>query len=366
MTQAFTIPTRCPYCFEYLDPATLQHTTPEGQSRNCARKELPYGWQGAGVITVAMAGARASGKSVYLAVMIELLSQFTNEVKGNWRPATSDTEAIYEEHFRTRLFEEGKALESTRRIGDNATYTREPLIFSMDRPLLMGQRSQQEIFLVFRDIAGEDLQDNDIAAVKDELAFLSSADLVVFLFDPLADEDIRLALAGLPGMTQPEDGARTDPAMVLRNVLAIIEAHRRPEQAPPRIAVTMSKFDVLQKLAATQGEPRNMDVIMRNRGAAFNREGAGMNRPWDQNDNDLLHQEIRSMLVTLDARGLFNQLESWLRQGNPEDFYRCFAVSALGFQTRDDEVDSSGIAPFRCLDPIRSLLAAYGIDVARV
>ena len=203
----------------------------------------------------------------------------------------------------------------------------------MGYPLIMGQRSQQEIFLVFRDIAGEDLQDTDITAVKDELAFLSNAGLVVFLFDPLADDDIRLALAGLPGMT--------------------------------RIAVTMSKFDVLQQLAETQGEPRNMDVIMRNRGAAFNREGSGVRRPWDQNDNELLHQEIRSMLVTLGARGLFNQLETWLRYGNPANFYRCFAVSALGFQTRDDEVNSSGIAPFRCLDPIRSLLADYGIDIPR-
>lgn len=363
MTQAFTIPTRCPYCFESF--TEVEHSGELAPSCTCTRKELPRGWEGAGVITIAMAGARASGKSVYLAVVIELLNQFTEEVKGNWRPATPETEAIYEEHFRTRLFEEGKALESTRRISDNATYTREPLIFSMGYPLIMGQRSQQEIFLVFRDIAGEDLQDTDITAVKDELAFLSNAGLVVFLFDPLADDDIRLALAGLPGMTQPEDGARTDPAMVLRNVLGIIEANRDPEQTPPRIAVTMSKFDVLQQLAETQGEPRNMDVIMRNRGAAFNREGSGVRRPWDQNDNELLHQEIRSMLVTLGARGLFNQLETWLRYGNPANFYRCFAVSALGFQTRDDEVNSSGIAPFRCLDPIRSLLADYGIDIPR-
>lgn len=354
--------TRCPYCFGLLDE-NLNHIEVAGAGPRCNRTDFPLGWQGAGVITIAMTGARASGKSVYLAVVVELLSQFTTEQHGTWRPATKKTEQIYEEHFHSRLFEEGRALESTRRIGDNATYTDEPLIFTMGRPLVQGQRSPREIFIVFRDIAGEDLQDYGIAGVKDQLSFLANADLVVFLFDPLADEDIRLALAGLPGMSQTEDGTRTDPSMVLRNVLALIDANRNPHHLP-RIALTMSKFDVLQQLAETQGEARHMDVIMRNRGAAFNREGAGVDRPWDGADNELLHQEIRSVLATLDARGLFNELDSWITHDNPQNYYRCFAVSALGSQTRDDAVDSSGIAPFRCLDPIRSVLAQYGIGVA--
>lgn len=354
--------TRCPYCFGLLDE-DLKHISVDHREPRCSRADFPLGWQGAGVITIAMAGARASGKSVYLAVVIELLNQFTTLEQGTWRPATKKTEEVYEEHFRARLFDEGRALESTRRIGDNATYTNEPLIFSMGRPMVAGQRSGREIFIVFRDIAGEDLQDYDISEVKDQLGFLANADLVVFLFDPLADDDIRLALAGLPGMSQPDEGTRTDPSLVLRNVLALIDANRNPHHLP-RIALTMSKFDVLQQLAETQGEPRHMDVIMRNRGAAFNREGAGVSRPWDWNDNELLHQEIRSVLTTLGARGLFNQLDSWITHDDPQKYYRCFAVSALGSQTRDDAVDSSGIAPFRCLDPVRSVLAQYGIGVA--
>ncbi|GAB3078770.1 hypothetical protein [Corynebacterium aquatimens] len=343
------IPTKCPYTFRPMDPEATQ-------SPYLPDKELPRGWQNSGTFTVSMAGARASGKSVYLAVLIRLMEQFTIKYGGVWEAANPQTQEIYDRHFGSLFEEKGRALESTRRMSDQATYTTEPLIFSMGRLLIDGVRTPQPYFMVFRDVAGEDLEDTNVYDVQDDLAFMGISDLIVFLFDPLADQDISQALQGMAGMNAGQALSSTPPGVVLSNVLRIIGPHRPP------IALTLSKFDVLQRLRDTDGAVRNMDKIMRNQGAAFNREGCGAARPWSEDDSLLLHYEITSLLRTLGATRLFNQLDSWTEGDRAYD-YRCFAVSALGFEVQDDMVSHSGIAPFRCLDPVRFMLSRYGLGL---
>lgn len=65
------IPAKNPYTFAPINPSDTsgEVSTPEG------RVSLPPDWPGSGTLTFAMAGARSSGKSLYIAVVVKLLQQ---------------------------------------------------------------------------------------------------------------------------------------------------------------------------------------------------------------------------------------------------------------------------------------------------
>lgn len=350
MTSAFLdtyrLSTRCPYTFKEIAPGS---TTSEFASN----KPLPRNWAGSGTICIAMVGAPDSGKSVYLAVVMRLMKQLAEEFGGNWAPADTDTQTISNEFFDKPLFEEGAKLAGTKRMTDSGSYTNKPLIFSMGKPYILGRRSQ-EIFVVFRDVAGEDFRNGNAQEVREQLEFLKYSDMNIFLFDPMADENIRNSLEGVSGFTSNSTYQHTGPDEVLRNLIDIVEDQR------PLIGLTLAKFDVLQQLKDHADDSRNLNRIMSNLGAAFNREGNPIGEPYDAVDADLLNLEISSLLELLGARALFNLMAN-PSAGEGTHFFRCFAVSALGAPIKGDEVDRTGIAPFRCLDPLRYVFNHYGI-----
>lgn len=339
--------TRCPYTFRPL-------ANPASSRSEYVDRDLPRNWANSGTICFAMAGARNSGKSVYLAMLIKLLEQYTTEIGGVWAPANEETREIYDLHFGKRLFEEKMKLDSTRPASDNDSYTNEPLIFSMGRHTLQGDTQSQNIFVVFKDVAGEDLENPNVNEVRDALSPLRNAHEIIFLFDPLADEDIRNALQGHPSVAVDSSFDFASPSVVLQNLMDVLE------DARPHIAITMSKFDIVQQVAKSSGASQEIDTIMRNRGAAFNREGAGVKRPWDANDQKLLDHEIRSLLERLNARVLFNQLNNYAAGDRPFNF-NCFAVSALGSPTVGESIDPNGFSPFRVLDPVRFVFDGLGL-----
>jgi hypothetical protein len=98
--------------------------------------------------------------------------------------------------------------------------------------------------------------------------------------------------------------------------------------------------------------------IMANPGAAFSRDPGIRQLTYDRADGDLLHEEVRSLLHLLNAKKFVNALAP--RQGAARDF-RFFTVSALGEATHGEKLHPRGIAPFRCLDPLRWVLDRNGI-----
>lgn len=104
----------------------------------------------------------------------------------------------------------------------------------------------------------------------------------------------------------------------------------------------------------------NWQRVMSNFGATFRRDSAPLDGPYDRTAGELLDLEIRSMLQCLDATHLLNQLNQSLLGEGPYPF-QCFAVSPLGASPEGDRINRSGIAPFRCLDPLRELFAEIGL-----
>lgn len=304
---------------------------------------LLAGWREAQATCVALAGARATGKTVYIAVLVKTLQLLGERIGQMVEPATAESEDSYRENYERPLYEERGILEPTPAAHTGNPYQREPLIFSLG--IWNGVRQ----YLVIRDVAGEDLE-NPINVGATSMQFFSRADGVVFLFDPLRVDSVRDQLHDLVPAQERVGG---DPRSVLRTVLSIIGT------GTPNLAVALSKFDALQALAHVDGS--EWSEIMSQRGAAYSRDPSLQNEPYNEQDGQLLHEEVRSLLDKLEAKAVVMAVEQPHTGVALKSRY--FAVSALGESPVGDRLHESGISPFRCLDPVRWVLAEKGVWV---
>ncbi|WP_080793001.1 hypothetical protein [Corynebacterium pacaense] len=321
---------RCPHTFRPLE---------EGATTSTTGVPLPEGWSESVTHCVAMAGARASGKSLYTAVMVKQLELLGQEFNKVVIAADDQTRENYQEHYENPLYVEMKHMAPTPASASGNAYQRDPLIFALGR-WLDPEGVRRQHYLVFRDVAGEDLENSQTD--PDSMEFFRFADLIIFLFDPLKVNQISTYLRGLIPAPQ---GLGGEPETVLRNLGRILG------DARPALAVTISKFDTLQKLGELpEGSWRS---IMGNTGAAFKRDTGW---DFDENDQQLLDLEIQSLLRYVQANNLLNQITEMYGGRGP---LRYFAVSALGESPRGEHLSRQGIAPFRTLDPIRWALSPW-------
>ncbi|SOE53881.1 hypothetical protein SAMN06296378_0623 [Salinibacterium xinjiangense] len=293
---------------------------------------LPENWRSFDVTTIAMSGARWSGKSFYIAVAVQQLRNVLTHLHTSLDFADSRSRDVYRMYFQDPLFGKLKIIQATPRSNTEAPPQRYPLIFRL------GSLKGAQRMLVIRDVAGEDLE----ATSEDmtSLSFLRHADSVFFMFDPLAIPAIREHLRGLVPDQLNTGG---DPRLVLGNI------RRLMGNASPALAIIVSKFDALQAL-------RNVDdmewkPIMSNPGAAFLRDPSLDSGTYDKVDGELLSLEVESLLHKLGAQDFVYALEG----GKPIP-HRYFAVSVLGESTDGESISRLGISPFRILDPIKWVL----------
>lgn len=85
----------------------------------------------------------------------------------------------------------------------------------------------------------------------------------------------------------------------------------------------------------------------------------GVSMPgYAEDDGQLLHHEVRSLLQRLNASHIVTAVER-PHSGRVLD-HRFFVVSALGAPTEGEQLHDHGIASFRCLDPLRWALRRDG------
>jgi hypothetical protein len=290
-----------------------------------------------------MAGARATGKSVYLAVLIKQLEQMLHQMNSLLRFTTTEGLSAYTNNYEAHLYREREIMKATAPANVANAYQATPMIISL------GMINGSPHYLVLRDVAGEDLERPGPDLTY--LSYFKRAHAVFFLFDPSAVPNVRELLRGVVPEQLMQPG---DPVRVLHNLLSIIA-----DSSPP-IAMILSKFDTLQELRDHQD--RTWSTIMANSGAAFQRD-PGMFAPrYDAGDAELLHLEVRSLLHLLGAQSFVNAMTNPHR-GRPYE-HQFFAVSALGGSAKGEQLHSHGIAPVRCLDPLRWVLARRGVLAA--
>jgi hypothetical protein len=325
---------------------------PEGQARQelggdvyevcpICHYRLPPGWRAGHVTCIAMAGARATGKSVYIAVMVKQLVRALERRGLELGDATPETAEHYKTNYESPFYQKRGLLESTTSSVSGEGYQHHPLIFSM------GIWSGVKQFLSIRDVAGEDLSSGMLTGLPG--SFFAAADGVFFLFDPFQVREIRDALRDDVEFDEQLGG---DPRSSLATVLRLVG------DGNPLMAVLVSKFDALH--AVGKVEASRWFPIMSNAGAAFCRDPGLLRDQYDDEDGLLLHYEVQSLLQKLEAP------PSMRTMTNPDTGrvydHRYFAVSALGDSPLNPNFDPMGFAPFRCLDPLRWVLFRRGIQ----
>ncbi len=302
---------------------------------------LPTGWGDGDVTCIVMSGARASGKSLYIAMGIDKLERLLLTHAKSQLSLSPELAEVFRINYQAPLDARG-VLQSTPKAESQGAYQRQPLIFDLG---LIKKRKQ---YLVVRDVAGEDME--DLPTSRLHFSFFGRADAVLFLFDPLAVPDVRANLAGI--IPLPPDVGH-DPIPVIANVLTLVR-EGAGGQSPP-IGVVVSKFDALEEFRDLEGKPQ-WSELMSHRGAAFARDPSERELVYDTADGDLLSAEVRSLVLKLGGAGIVAQLEN--RADRVQ--HQFFAVSVLGHAPRGNMLDGRGIAPFRAVDPLKWALSQTG------
>jgi hypothetical protein len=316
----------CPRCGTMTDKEICGH----------CHTPLPGGWWGVHTTCVAMAGARVTGKSVYVGVLKPQLEQLLAPLRGVVGFEDEDSEQRYQEKYLRPLFE---SRQMPRHTAPAALDPLGPLV------LTLGTIGDRRRALVIHDVAGEDLEVGRLDPAV--FGFFGRADAVLFLFDPLRVDSVAAVLRG----QIPPPGTRGgNPLSVLQNLIRLMKPTGGGRIQTP-LAVVLSKFDALHALA--DNRHHELGLVMRQTGAAIRRDPS-LYPAFDRAESDLLDAEVRSLLDRLDAGSVLNQVAAEFAN------HRYFAVSALGHPGSDDLQSSLGIAPFRCTDPIKWALAATG------
>ena len=170
--------------------------------------DLLRNWRESDTVTIALAGARATGKTIYVAILVKQLEEMFSRNRLALSFADQRSRKIYEEHYEAPLYEARGIPGPTAPAQVEGAYQRDPIILDM------GSLRTGPAMLVIRDVAGEDLERP--AADPRYLSYFERADIVLFLFDPSAVRDVRELLKDyLP----QEDRITGDPEVVLENLL---------------------------------------------------------------------------------------------------------------------------------------------------
>ncbi|MEU6105386.1 TRAFAC clade GTPase domain-containing protein [Streptomyces flaveolus] len=289
---------------------------------------------------IAMVGAKASGKTVYMTVLLHEMRNRVGEAFGAALMGLDDaTMRRYSSDYEDRLYRDNQMFPGTQTASTNLNRV-DPLVFrfSLGRRTLLGERPQHTV-LSFFDTAGEDFSSRE--SVELNTRYLTGADGIILLLDPLQMSDARAG--ALPGTPLPGTEGLDAPVNVLSRVTSLLLAPRSgrsSQKIDTPIAVVFSKMDAFwHQLDA--GSPL--------------RDYAPPGGRFDVSDSLSVHEEVRRLLKDWDGVQIDQLLDNHYTR------YRYFGVSALGRNpTPEARVAPTGIQPYRVADPLLWLLAEFG------
>jgi hypothetical protein len=287
-----------------------------------------------------MAGAKDSGKTVYMTVLLhEIRNRVGAEYDAALMGADDETLRRFGNEYEDELYDRGHMFPTTQRATQNGGRV-DPLVFRFTAAAggIRGTRPRQSLMSFF-DTAGEDFE--SLESVEVNTRYLACSDGILLLLDPLQMRGARHLAA--PGTPLPATGPLyQSPETILTRVTERLLTQNRggSEEIGKPIAVVFTKLDALWH-TFDEGSPLRATP---SRAGAFN----------DPDSRDV-HEAIREMLRSWEG----TQIDLILRKHYPR--HRFFGVSALGQRpTEDNDVAASGIQPYRVADPLLWLLSEFG------
>jgi len=330
----------CPKCEE----ETSYHLCPVCHSL------LPIHFAKVSSRLIAMIGAKQTGKTVYMTVLIHELQNRIGERFGAAVVGSDDvTLKRFSEDYERTLYEKRELFSSNPSASAQAGVgLLAPLVFSFtasrERPWLSNGGSRRprsaQTLLSFFDTAGEDL--NSQESVERNTRYLAAADGIILLLDPLQMPGAR-PLAK-PGTVLPETESGADsPVNVLTRVTRMLRDRLglRPSGLIDKpFAVAFSKLDAL----SWRFPP----------GSPLRQPEPGAPK-FDTQDSRDVHDYVLALLRDWDGMQIHQVVHHNYRR------YRYFGLSALGESPTDKRlVSDRGIRPYRVADPLLWLLSEFG------
>jgi Double-GTPase 2 len=293
---------------------------------------------------IALVGAKESGKTVYMTVLVhELMHRMGEDLNAAISGADDETRLRFASDYEQPLYRDARLLASTTTAG---TRDRAPLVFRFttegrsSRLSRNGTGEPQRTLLSFFDTAGEDLR--SVRSVEENVQYLAAADGIVLLLDPLQMRGARQLAA--PGTLLPTPGAVGDePANVLENITDLIMAKERikaSQRIGKPLAIVFTKMDALLH------DLKETSPLLR----------PPAHTPYfDERDSLDVHTEIQRLLARWEGSRIDQIAQKNYRT------YRYFGVSALGeTPTAENRVSPRGIRPYRVTGPFTWMLAQFG------
>lgn len=292
-------------------------------------------------------GARATGKSHFMAVIInELLSHLCADFNISIEPF-DDTMTRYKNEYYNRLYKANQTLDLTAKFAYNVTGGKgKPLVFVLSTKNFLG--TINSITIAFYDAAGEDLQQIDDMTISNMNIAKSSG--ILFLVDPTKTAEIanhidsHIIELSSGGVDYKDAEMSTN--QVLTNMRLLINKYNNFKEGRPikiPTAIVLSKSDLLENISQI---PLSSAVFQDspNKGVFY------------QSDCDIVSNEVLGLLNELGAKSFIKSIDTNYKN------YKFFAMSALGKGNAPDENgDIKNPVPRRIEDAFLWLMAENGI-----
>lgn len=223
----------CPRCGETTSIRVCPH----------CHSPFPHGIDSLSNVVIAIIGAKETGKSHYIAVLIDRIYEMHDQF--DWALMAFDDETMrrYEEEFRKPLYDRKTTLQITPKAAQNAD-VRKPLLYTLG---LSEGRRNKTITLAFFDTAGEDM--NDEMELRRYAPYIYNAAGIILLLDPLQQPSLRNQLPPERVHTLPQSirsDANTSAAKIINRTVNLIHTKRdipRNKKISIPLAVAFSKTD---------------------------------------------------------------------------------------------------------------------------
>lgn len=293
---------------------------------------LPHYYGETENLMFAVIGAKETGKSHYIAVLIEyMINVLTGSFPFSAQAANDETSQRYKNDFKKYVYDQHVIIQATQSANINRS-VREPLIYELkfhDEK----NRLKKTVTIAFFDTAGEDLDAEDTMSVVNKYIFNASG--IILLLDPLQLTGVRSAVGTnvhLPAVNTEIETivARTSRLIKKANNLKPNEKIGIP------LAVAFTKLDAILPILPASS-------ILRNTGSHYN---LGM---FDVTDAANVNDEMEALINQWAGHGFLSQVETNFNT------YSYFGLSALGCNPQGTkQIDK--VIPLRLEDPFLWLL----------
>jgi len=294
-------------------------------------------------LSVAILGAKQSGKTTYLQA---LLNYFDQQFSAKYSTHLTAPEGNSLSESRLLALQEfiktGTLPEATTSAGPfaskgdnsgNEKDPRTPIQFEF------GGKASPIKGIDIYDLAGEDMDSpQSMSFYENQLA---KVDLIILLVDPMQGTLAQVLRGAVPA---PPKG--TAPFNVLMNLEGVLErvGNRNPAQ---KLAVVVSKFDGIEVAAEMEGTPI---FGMLDKGLSMTRDvNTNSTKQYNDWDGTTLDKEVLALISKFGDMAAFTRA---LKDSEVFQQKRCFIVSSLGHSTAATRMDKAGITSFRISDPI--------------